>query len=266
MVYPVAGQVYLSYDCEVAFPDPGYPFCNECVTWNFDGPPPNETIVDIGPPHNHVAQVQVDSSNQESKWYGAWHVSPSPWLAPTVVYDPAHTFFKFDLLTSQLRPVCVIILYAEAGWFDVRELDLDVSPTATNSFQTFCLPLSAFTETIFSFGNTNIPPFPVGLEFRIIGDPANPATTWPSAADNVFMIDNLAYIIAPPLSIEPAGDNVVLSWPMNTNGFVLQQSSEAGGADWTTATNAPVLTNDVNQVSLPKVAAQGFYRLNLVPE
>jgi hypothetical protein len=185
-------------------------------------------------------------------------MDPCRGTAPTVVYDPAHTFFKFDLLVSQLRPFHVQLQYCGG---DCRDLDVDVNPTAVGSFQTWVVPISAFTPTIYLFGHTGIPAFPTVVEFGIHGEVANSATTWPAAPDNVFMVDNIAYIIAPPLSIAPVSDGLVLSWSTNTTGFVLKQSSDLGGTNWTSVTNAPVVNNGCNQVTLPAAAGQGFYRL-----
>jgi len=54
----------------------------------------------------------------------------------------------------------------------------------------------------------------------------------------------------------------VISWPTNLAAFTLQQNSDLTTANWTTVTNAPVVTNGQTQVTLPAVNA-GFYRLKI---
>ena len=51
-----------------------------------------------------------------------------------------------------------------------------------------------------------------------------------------------------------------LNWPAGI-GLVLQQSSSLGAGGWTTVTNTPTITNGENQLSLPPINRQGFYRL-----
>lgn len=257
VAFPAAGQVYWNSDFEspsVFFAQNGW-----TVFSPPDAPSVNGATVDIGPPHNHVVQVQVDSSNQiQYPWSAYWFLAPRPGSAPIVTYDALHTFFKFDVQVSQIRPFHVRLEYS-AG--DTQDLDVDVNPAVTNSFQTFLVPLTAFTSTVYYINHTGFAPFPTGLDFGIHGDPNDPANTWPSAPDNIFNVDNIAYIIAPPLNIAQAGQSVLLSWPTNTAGFVLQQNATPGTPNWQTVTNPPVLNNGMNQVTLPATDAGGLYRL-----
>lgn len=224
-----------------------------------DAPTINEATADIGAPHNHVLQVQVNSLSPTHPWSAYWAMAPMSGTGPVVSYDPPRTFFKFDAQVSQLRPFHVRLEYAGG---DFQDLDVDVNPTATNAFQTFLVPLTAFTSTVYYINHTGFSPFPTGLDFGIHGDPNDPVDTWPPAPDNTFRVDNIAYIIAPPLCIAHAGENVLLSWPTNSDGFVLQQNVALGIPNWTTVTNTPLLTNGVNQVALPTTTGgSSFYRL-----
>lgn len=218
----------------------------------------SETNIDIGAPYNHVLCLAVDASSETQAQWTAEVVFPLLNL-PSVEYDPAHTFLRLDLLGSELRPINIRIEYAASG--DVRDLDVAVTPASTNSFQTFLIPLCGFTNTVWVLTGTGVSGTPTALQFGISGDPAHPDTTWPSAPGDSFMMDNIAYIVSPPLSITLAGDDVLVSWPTNTTGFALQQSGDPNTANWTMVTNTPVLLGGVNQVVLPIVTGPYFYRL-----
>jgi hypothetical protein len=84
---------------------------------------------------------------------------------------------------------------------------------------------------------------------------------------DIFSTNNLAcqtfQISVPPavISITRPDTNFVISWPSPPAGFVLQQISSLGMANWATATNTPVFTNGLNQVAIPPAAGSQFYRL-----
>ncbi|HEX3719932.1 MAG TPA: hypothetical protein VH595_18440 [Verrucomicrobiae bacterium] len=66
----------------------------------------------------------------------------------------------------------------------------------------------------------------------------------------------------PSLSIIPSGPNLVLSWPLPSAGFVLQQSSSLKSTNWFNVTNAVVASGYYNQVTLaPSVMGNAYYRL-----
>jgi hypothetical protein len=64
---------------------------------------------------------------------------------------------------------------------------------------------------------------------------------------------------APRIAIRPSGPNVLLSWP-NSPGYGLQTKTTLA-ATWTSVPNAPVLSNGVNTVTLPKGGTASFFRL-----
>ena len=65
----------------------------------------------------------------------------------------------------------------------------------------------------------------------------------------------------PTLRIAPAGQQTVLiAWPTNATGFVLQQNALLGTTNWVTVTNTPAIVGSEKQVFLP-AAARSFYRL-----
>jgi photosystem II stability/assembly factor-like uncharacterized protein len=65
----------------------------------------------------------------------------------------------------------------------------------------------------------------------------------------------------PPLAIQLAGGNIVLSWPVSATTYVLQQSSNMMGTAWQDLTGTPTVSNGQNQVTLPMTANLGIYRL-----
>jgi hypothetical protein len=96
----------------------------------------------------------------------------------------------------------------------------------------------------------------------MFGDPANPATTWPPASSNYFMVDNLSYYILPKMDIAISNQFAVISWPTNTADFILQQNTEADSASgWAPVTNAPAVIGNRMQVAVPVTAGHNLYRL-----
>jgi uncharacterized repeat protein (TIGR03803 family) len=70
-------------------------------------------------------------------------------------------------------------------------------------------------------------------------------------------------LIAPQLSIVPAGANVVLSWPTNAAGFGLQAATNlVPPVSWNAVSPVPVIVNGQNAVTNAITGAVGFYRLS----
>lgn len=67
----------------------------------------------------------------------------------------------------------------------------------------------------------------------------------------------------PVLNVTRIGTNLLLSWIIPSQPFVLQENADLTTTNWTDATSAPVLnlTNLQNQVTLPLPAGSRFYRL-----
>ena len=55
--------------------------------------------------------------------------------------------------------------------------------------------------------------------------------------------------------------NVVLSWPTNAPGFGLQQNFNLATTNWLDVTNTQIVTNDLNQVTLPAAGKNNFFQL-----
>ena len=72
----------------------------------------------------------------------------------------------------------------------------------------------------------------------------------------------------PVLNVTPSGANLLLSWIIPSQPFVLQENADLATTNWTDVASAPVLnlTNLQNQVTLPLSAAHRFYRLRAVAD
>ena len=68
---------------------------------------------------------------------------------------------------------------------------------------------------------------------------------------------------SPFLNIELLNSNIILSWPVPSTDFVLEQNSDLTPASWMNVTNTPILnlTNLQNEVILSLSNSFGFYRL-----
>lgn len=66
----------------------------------------------------------------------------------------------------------------------------------------------------------------------------------------------------PTLLIAPTANNSLLvTWPTNTPGFVLQESPDLQAGNWTTNTTTPDITGAVYQVTVPTLPVNRFYSL-----
>ena len=79
--------------------------------------------------------------------------------------------------------------------------------------------------------------------------------------DTVFNLDASPEPM-PQAQLAVAGTNtIVLSWPVSTTPFVLQESAELTATNWTTVTNAPSVIGQEDKVVLPRSPGNRFYRL-----
>jgi formylglycine-generating enzyme required for sulfatase activity len=68
----------------------------------------------------------------------------------------------------------------------------------------------------------------------------------------------------PTLSITPAGNQVVLFWPVTTTNWVLQSTSHLSPPVWSNLSLAQVIVNGQNRVTNPISGTQQFYQLSLL--
>jgi hypothetical protein len=68
----------------------------------------------------------------------------------------------------------------------------------------------------------------------------------------------------PQLAIISSEANVILTWPTNATGFILQSATNLGSsaAVWTTNSPTPVVVDGQNTVTNPISGVQQFFRLS----
>ncbi|MDB6022469.1 MAG: hypothetical protein JWQ04_2326 [Pedosphaera sp.] len=85
-----------------------------------------------------------------------------------------------------------------------------------------------------------------------------------AGVNNVFSMNGGHIYVSPPevlLSSALSNGLMVVSWPTTAAGFGLQQNTDLTGTNWVTLTNAPVITNGMNQIFLPTTNTNSFFRI-----
>ena len=76
--------------------------------------------------------------------------------------------------------------------------------------------------------------------------------------------DNIALLLTtnrPALTIQ-GGNNFVVVWTTNfATGYLFQQCTNLASANWATTTNSVVFANGTNQVTVPPIVGNRFFRL-----
>jgi uncharacterized repeat protein (TIGR03803 family) len=131
-------------------------------------------------------------------------------------------------------------------------------------------------------GFTNLHSFPVAIGDPFSGqytngDGANPiaglilsgntlygtAEFGGSSGNGTVFSLSLGLVSAPQLSIIPSGTNVILTWPTNAAGFILQSTTNlVSPAVWSTNLPSPVVVNGQNTVTNAISGMRKFYRLS----
>src|SRR5262249_40670958 len=70
-----------------------------------------------------------------------------------------------------------------------------------------------------------------------------------------------SFSVRPQLTITPAGASMILTWPTNTVGFLLQSATNLGSSAWTLVSPPPLVINGQNTVTNTVSSSQVFYRL-----
>ncbi len=74
-------------------------------------------------------------------------------------------------------------------------------------------------------------------------------------------ISNVSFINLARLSVQSAGSNVIISWPVASNEVVLKYATDLGATVWQNETATVTETNGIRQVTVPASAAPRFYTL-----
>lgn len=81
---------------------------------------------------------------------------------------------------------------------------------------------------------------------------------------SIQTITNFSFVSIPPMAVEFNGGTAAqVVWPGAVAGYHLQQNSDLTTTNWSNSTNAVVLTNGLNQATVPVNSNQLFYRLTL---
>jgi hypothetical protein len=231
--------------------------------WGLEGtggspfPDVNADLFDRGNSSGNALMLSVDSSQCTQDWGADWTGIPNLKVSPPP-YDPARIYINFEASVSKLRPFWVKFTYV-GGSTDIRNVIISVTPTLTNSFQPYSMPLSAFTVTILRGNPPDAPTsviFGIGFAWPGIDAP------WGYDTNNVLMIDNLSYVVVPPpLNISSSDGNVIVSWASDTTSYVLQQNSDLNTTNWSAVTNLPFISDGRSQVVISNAVGSSFYRL-----
>ena len=85
------------------------------------------------------------------------------------------------------------------------------------------------------------------------------------AATNAILLDNVSMTLTyPPLELSLASSNLLaFRWPFTNSPYRLQGNTSLTSTNWVTLTNVPVNVGTNNQIVLPALSSQQFYRLTL---
>ena len=99
----------------------------------------------------------------------------------------------------------------------------------------------------------------LGNDTLTFGEPDEPFDWWGLALDNVSVV-----LVSPPqLTLIPSGPNLVLRWPSDATGFVLESATSlADGGDWQDFPTAPTEIDGQKVVTITGAGPGGFFRLH----
>ena len=98
------------------------------------------------------------------------------------------------------------------------------------------------------------------LEFHLTN--TDPVTGYTGLRVDNLRVGALPLEIAPVLSVQRSGSNIILAWPATATGYKLFGSPVLGaGAAWTEVPVAPTSSGDRLTVTIAPTGNQQFYRL-----
>jgi hypothetical protein len=80
-------------------------------------------------------------------------------------------------------------------------------------------------------------------------------------SSSIQTVTDFSFQSIPTLTIQPSGNNAVLSWPTDVGSFVLQETSNIASTNWAAATNVSATVGNQNQVTVSPTGARQFFRL-----
>lgn len=168
----------------------------------------------------------------------------------TTAASPVTNRYVFNLPTNGGSFVGnATIVWKRTATLALANFDLFLYGPATN----LVLASQSTVDNVEHLFATNLPPG--RYELRVVKQTgAGPLT------ENYALAVDFA---STKLQIARASTNVVISWPINEAGLVLQSISTlpAAPADWQNVTTSPFITNAMNTVTLPASGSAQYFRL-----
>jgi hypothetical protein len=218
-------------------------------------------------PHYKLVVNATDPNSQDALVHdstifpivtGPWvaNTDRSKWIAPLVNSGSAsggdYAYrTTFDL--TGYDPATAVLLGAWAT--DNLGTDIKLNGVSTGLLNSAQFgSLTPFTLTTGFVAGVNT------LEFHL--NNSDPVTGFTGLRVDNLRVGALPLEIAPVLTVQRSGSNVVLSWPAAAAGYKLFGSPALGaGAAWTEVPIAPVSSGDRLTVTLAPTGSQQFYRL-----
>jgi hypothetical protein len=210
---------------------------------------------------NSMATPAVGSSTSQGSWINggypeghlAYH-SATPFTIVVVDVAPvglaSGLFFADNLVVQRFIPQTFTI---SAGVAPVASGSVTGSGIATNGAS---VTLTAIPATGFVFTNWTLGGVPAGT---------NNPISFTALANSVFVANFTAVsvpVVPPPLAFAATSPGaLVLQWPTNATGFVLEQNSDLTSTNWVVSVSSITVVDTNYQATIPTQTGSGFFRL-----
>lgn len=174
------------------------------------------------------------------------------------VFDYVNPSMYWDVTDAASNPRSTVTAPTTGASGMIIAVTINSTNTYTLNMAPVSNPNSPYLTYSGTLNGTNLPI--TYVNYRLW----NTASTGPTDTADNFEISSMTIQAAPlsTLNIQPAGQNVVLSWSTNFPNLVLASSTNLNaGAVWTTNLPAPVVNGNLNFVTNPVSGQQQFYRL-----
>jgi hypothetical protein len=200
---------------------------------------------------------------------GASAFNDSPWQSAKILWNNIPT----NMAPGQTRLVTLVVRNAgNASWTDAAQYKLGQADTDTVAFATARrVPLDDTQDEIPVYGGI-FRGRARAFTFTIRAPAASGlyATHWQMLQENVAWFGetlpvtiNVSTSYSPQLTLTQFGTNVILSWPTNQGGFLLQAATSLSPpATWSPVSPGPVIIGDQFVVTNPISGPTKFYRLS----
>lgn len=249
-----------SFGCVLAYGSAAGFASAQTTTFDFDTAVP---ILSTGR-NLPFTQTVGDLTAQYTAVNGAFSIQTDRSAGLTLSQFSGKYLYPNTLLGNAVR----IQFYEELIEATVTFATTDHAPAALTPFTLLALEASALaTNLVGSVTNVAVygkDSFPQGkitfrsgskvfnrLEFRL-----------PTGAKTTYFIDNVTVTRVPRVVMSLVSTNsVMVSWPVEASGFLLQQNPGLDPQTWQTVNHSPEVEAGRNQVTISPATGTGFYRL-----